>query len=973
MKVKCLNQQGARSKGKLSLRVFRVTVVCAGIAVGAASPVVAADADKSVAELQAENARLKAELEQLRKEVAVSKDAGTAQPASAATNGSGASAENKAPTAAVPQEEIAQLGKLTVHARQPIEAVHDVPVSISVVSGDELNRQLAVDLSSFTQRTGNVVFNQSNTRGASVSIRGLGRRAFTETQDPSVLVVQDGVSFGLTQLANFDFYDVSSVEVARGPQGTLGGKSASAGTVTVIDKPPTFTPEGTYQFAYGARDTIIADSAYGGPIIDALLAWRGSLHVDKARGYYVDAFNERGNYTLYDKDRVAGRTQFLLTPTENLTARLVLDFEPRAPQLQNGLTQFVDPPLRYANGSLVDPNGTTAKSILTGYNAANGTSVGPRSWFVGRGFTYQDYIQSVQDSGAVNFDETQGQFVSTKGAAAPVDWSFGKHTLTSISAYRSTTFDARNDEGTPFDISKNGGGGVFYRQYSEELRLGATLNSLFDYQAGVITFITRDQVESKTGWGSDAGAWFATAPQYNLLDTTAGSNRGSGLALLRDSLADAYRVLDQNIKTASDAAFANANWHFTKELTLNTGFRIGRERRSTQDTAALLKDGSGAALDPVVTARGYPLGGFASYALGNPAGQPAGALLPTNGVAQLNLADYVANRYFGTAIAAVPGQAYNSLTAAQKAQVAAAKTLRTGLIGPLIDGVTSHYHDPLRTATLSPSYKLSRDILGYVTYQYGEKSGSALNVNGVSANVRKEKTQSFEIGEKSTVLNKTLDLNADVFLMNIKDYQQTVQAVDVFATQTNIDNGQVNPLVYTSVQGNVPKVRVKGVEIDSAFSGIPATVLRLSGAYNDARYVSYPNAPKPLELTYLNANFVDQSGKPLPGAAKWVFNVGADYNQPVFHTKLFHASFNTSITSGYYNDESLTQYSWVPGHSLTDASIGLGNLDKTFDVNFVVKNAFDNRSHEYAGSGGAWSYEPYPYPRWWGVVVSGRL
>jgi iron complex outermembrane recepter protein len=972
MNANTMNRQGARPKERTLPQILRATVVCAGIAVVAAAPVLAAD-DKTVAELQAENARLKAELEQLRKEAAARKDSGEAKPAADAAGGGAATAQVKADAAAA-QEEVSALGKLTVHARQPIEAVHDVPVSISVVSGEELNRELSVDLSSFTRRTGNVVFNQSNTRGASVSIRGLGRRAFTETQDPSVVVVQDGVSFGLTQLGNFDFYDVSSVEVARGPQGTLGGKAASAGTLTVVDRPPTFTPESNYQLAYGQRDTVIADAAYGGPIIDDLLAWRGSLHVDKARGYYVDSFNERGNYTLYNKDRVAGRTQFLLTPTENLSARLIIDFEPRAPQVQNGLTQFVDPPLRYADGSLVDPNGTTPKSILTGYTKANGTFVGPRAWFTGRGFTYSDYINSVQDSGAVNFNETQGQFVSTKGASAQVDWSFGKHTLTSITAYRSTTFDARNDEGTPFDISKNGGGGVFYRQYSEELRLSAKLNSLFDYQAGVITFLTRDQVESKTGWGSDAGAWYATAAQYDLLDTSANLNRGAGLALLRDSLADAFRITDQNIKTQSDAVFGNANWHFTKAFTLNTGVRVGHERRSLEDTAFWAKDGVGAALDPVATARGYPLGGFASYAPGNTAGQPAGTLQAGNTPAQLSLADFVANRYYGATITAIPGSAYNSLTAPQKAQVAAAKAIRAGQIGPLINGVTSHYHDPLRTAVISPSYKFTPNILGYVSFQYGEKSGSALNVNGVSANVKPEKTQAFELGAKSMLLNRTLDLNADVFLMNIKDYQQTVRAVDEFATQTNIANGQANPLVYTSVQGNVPKVRVKGVELDGAFTGIPDTVIRLSGAYNDARYVEYQNAPKPLELGYLTTvNFVDQSGKALPGAAKWTFNVGAEYSHPVFNTKLFHASFNTYITSRYNNDESLTDYAWVPAHSLTDASIGLGTQSRTFDVNFVVKNAFDNRSHEQAGASGLWSYEPYPYPRWWGVVLSGKL
>ena len=139
-------------------------------------------------------------------------------------------------------EEPDKLGEITIRARKAIDLTHDVPQSVSVVTGKELERELAQDLSAFAKRGANISFNQNNTRGASLSIRGVGKRSFTETQDPSVGIILDDVSFGLTQLGNFDFYDVESVEVARGPQGTLGGKGASSGVVTVNTRKPSFSP-----------------------------------------------------------------------------------------------------------------------------------------------------------------------------------------------------------------------------------------------------------------------------------------------------------------------------------------------------------------------------------------------------------------------------------------------------------------------------------------------------------------------------------------------------------------------------------------------------------------------------------------------------------------------------------------------------------------------------------------------------------
>lgn len=914
---------------------------------------------QTVAELQAELTRVREENARLTQQLAAQ---APAAPAAAPVAAAAAPAAPQPTAAAVTEEEPQALGEVTVRGRRKIETVKEVPVSISVVSGQELDRELAQDLSAFTKRGANIQFNQNNTRGASLSVRGLGKRSFTETQDPSVGLVVDGVSYGLSQLGNFDFYDVESVEVIRGPSGTLGGKSASSGVVTVNTRKPSFYPSADLSLTYGQQETLIGKGHVGGSVIDDLLAWRGSFVFHRAQGYYRQQFDN--NYSLYNKNRVSGRVQFLLTPSSTFNARLSVDLEPHAPQLQNGLTFYTTPPERFADGSLTDPTGTTARAKLAGYLDANGAFITGRPWLQGRTFngTYTPYDWArdyIGDDRYVNFNQNQGQTVHNKGALLDLTWDLPGHTLTSNTAVRRYSFDAHNDEGTPFDINRDGGGGIQYRQFTQELKLQSKPGGKIDYVTGLFYIGTRNTITSKAGWGSDAGAWFATAAQYDRLDRNAGLNRGAGLALLRDTLADVTAQGDTYVDTKSPAIFGNLKWHVSDDLKLTAGLRFTREDRETRDTRLVESNGAGSALNPVAV-RGVELGGFNSTS--------AGGLADANTPAQLALADFIANRYYGAAITATPGAAYRGLTTAQLAQVAAAKAIRASQIGQLSPGITSTYKETLPTAVLSPSYKFNEQITGYASWQYGEKSGSALHVNYANANVRAEKTNAFELGLKTSLLDSALILNANLFQMNIKDYQTAVRVVDEFTTQTNIANGQPNPTAYLTAQGNVPEARARGLEFDGNYNGIRNLSIRFSGAWNDARYISFPQAAKPDELAYLPGQYVDMSGARLPGSSKWTGNLGAEYKLPLKNSATLHASFNTAFNSRYNNSDVHSDYGWVSGGAVTDLAFGY-TTKSNVDVSVIVKNAGDNRKHEQAWA----SYAPNPYPRWVGLTLSGKL
>jgi iron complex outermembrane recepter protein len=197
-----------------------------------------------------------------------------------------------------------------------------------------------------------------------------------------------------------------------------------------------------------------------------------------------------------------------------------------------------------------------------------------------------------------------------------------------------------------------------------------------------------------------------------------------------------------------------------------------------------------------------------------------------------------------------------------------------------------------------------------------------------------------------------------------------VRIVDDYTTNLNIQNGVTPATAYASATGNVPLVKVKGVEIDGVYGGIPNTTLRFSGTYNDAYYADFPNLAQPVENGFPGAPpYRDATGETLPGSFKYAFNLGADVRLPFGERLEFHTSANAAYQSKFNSDVALSSYAWIPGRTIVDLALGLGTRTGSFDVSLLLKNALDDDTNVAQ----TWnSYGP-AFPRWWGVVVSGKL
>jgi iron complex outermembrane receptor protein len=288
---------------------------------------------------------------------------------------------------------------------------------------------------------------------------------------------------------------------------------------------------------------------------------------------------------------------------------------------------------------------------------------------------------------------------------------------------------------------------------------------------------------------------------------------------------------------------------------------------------------------------------------------------------------------------------------------------------------------------LTLSYDFASDVHGYATYSRSFKSGG-INLSGLPLNststgvdlttqtVKPEKVNAYEIGLKTQFLDRRLTLNVAGFWTDIKDYQATV------------NNNAIN--VIRGYLANAGAVRSRGFEFDSSFRPSPRFNLYVNGAYTDAKYIKFTNAPCPPELsggTAADATHLataagvaggvspascNISGQVLPGISKWSFSFGGEVNKPVGGDGgQVYLGYDGSYRSRFSSNPSASAYTWIDGYSLSN--FRLGYRKKDFNVFAWVHNAFDQNYFELlstqSGSTGLIVGQPGD-PRTFGGTIS---
>ena len=222
------------------------------------------------------------------------------------------------PAGAQVTDEEARLKTVTVTAQKIEEDLQEVPISVTAIGGETIDNLKAsgADVRFLSARVPSVIAESSFGRAfPRFYIRGLGNTDFDLNASQPVSLVYDGVPYENPILKGYPAFDLETIEVLRGPQGTLFGRNSPGGIIKFDSVKPTDELDAYVRAAYGTYNTVDLEGAVGGRLSDALAVRVSALA--QTRDDYVDN-GFTGESDAYEGfEEYAGRVQFLLTPFDN--------------------------------------------------------------------------------------------------------------------------------------------------------------------------------------------------------------------------------------------------------------------------------------------------------------------------------------------------------------------------------------------------------------------------------------------------------------------------------------------------------------------------------------------------------------------------------------------------------------------------------------------------------------------------------
>ncbi|MBP7335979.1 TonB-dependent receptor [Niveispirillum sp.] len=213
------------------------------------------------------------------------------------------------------------LVEIIVTAERRATSVQRTPIAISAVDGDALRLSSIADVAGLSQNVPNLNFNRI-AGDAKISIRGIGYNSISPGGEPRVALYADGVYQSRNQAALLGFYDVERVEVLRGPQGTLYGRNAIAGTINILTRDPGSMLDGYVTGTAGNYGLVGTEGAVGVPLSDTVQA-RVSFRTVDRNGYGRNLSS--GDDVNDDHSRsIRGKIKF--EPSEKLAVKLTGDY-----------------------------------------------------------------------------------------------------------------------------------------------------------------------------------------------------------------------------------------------------------------------------------------------------------------------------------------------------------------------------------------------------------------------------------------------------------------------------------------------------------------------------------------------------------------------------------------------------------------------------------------------------------------------
>ncbi|MEO6198964.1 MAG: TonB-dependent receptor [Sphingomicrobium sp.] len=855
-----------------------------------------------------------------------------------ATPTEGSTAANAAVDDSAVDQQPVDTGNIIITATRRNQALSDVPMAVSAVTADTLQNSGATDIRALTQLSPSLLVSSTTSEGgaAVARIRGIGTVGDNPGLEGSVSTYIDGVYRSRTGVALTELGPLDRIEVLRGPQGTLFGRNASAGVISVITAKPQFNTFVSGAASYGNYDYRRLDASINVPLGQTVAARLDGVYVNRD-GFLRDVVSGR---RVNDRDRFLLRGQVLFQPNDNFTMRLIADYSRQNEECCAAV---------YLPASNFTAAGRTPSSI-----AALERSLG--------GIINDDpYRRRV----SITPGRSYRSDVNDGGVSAELNYDFGGAQLTSISAFRANKYVGGQDtDFNNLDIllrDDNGNYGNKFRVFTQELRLqGTAFNDRLDWLVGGFYSDEKLTRRDNLSTGADADLYFgslirasspalASFPGFNLLNPFA---QGFVLNQLTNNPAFAGipavafptiigAIAGQVVNTplsnqttrdqfkqdgTNYALFTHNIFKITDRLALTLGARytvdhkkLSADLNSTSQCAAYIGN--------IVRLRQ-----LAATATANPA-------------------------LFGPLTPAIVGLS-NALAGSVLTPIGALPCVLNSVNGSFGGG---REKENKFTGTAVLSYKPTDQLLTYISFSRGYKAGgfnldrAGLTFGAVDLNnlrFKPELVDAYEIGAKFN--GRGFDVNVAVFQEEFENFQlNTFNGVNFVVENINSCSKSLNgadtdnSAVPVACGGKKqPGVRSRGIEVETFFRPMRDINGSLGITIADTRYRD--------NLIGTNGNALIPALFQLPGRrisnAPYFTATGSLGYTPAIGGSGLHGLLYVDArhTSSYNTGSDLDIEKNQKPYTLVNARVGLRGPSESWALELWAQNVFNTKYKQVA-------------------------
>jgi outer membrane receptor protein involved in Fe transport len=834
--------------------------------------------------------------------------------------------------------------EIVVTAQGRIQALQDVPIAVTAVTSESLQRSGATDIRQLNQLAPSLLVSSTGSEAnGSARIRGIGTVGDNPGLESSVAVFIDGVyrsrsGIGLNELGELD-----RIEVLRGPQGTLFGRNASAGLINIISRRPSFTFGGYGEATIGNYDFRRVSGGITGPLSDDLAFRVDGVYV-RREGFYHDVNNDTD---VNNRKRYFVRGQLLYTPTDRLTLRTIVDYTRRDEKCCGAV--YVNNEINSAIGGLNDPAQNNIVRVLRDLGQS---------------------LDAFQDPYSRDISVTPGRSYGGKttdgGVSLQADYDFGGATLTSITAYRNYKSAQGSDtDYSTVDILYRANDGNSYRQFktfTQELRLqGSLFDKRLDWLVGGFfaneQLTVRDNLRFGTQYGRFAtcriitggglaGLYSPASPSCVLPGIGPATIAGASGPISGADIVASFTRLDalNDLGTTQDiyrqdsrnfALFTHNIFHITDRLDFTAGLRYTRERKRfsavfgndnavcTANQAALLDD----LVNPLTTATARAL-----------AGSLIGLSCQGNSTAELN----------GVRINDVRKEGEFTGTAVLSYKPVDAL---------LLYGSYSRGYK-------AGGFNLDRSALKSPIFPFGGQAGAQAIVGNLQFDP--ETVKAFELGGKYSAAGFTF--NASLFRQDFQNFQLNTFDGTVFIVQNingcdaALNGGDRDQSTFTTAPNFnaaaattgtcAPSdvsygVRSQGIELEAS-ARITRDLRVNAGAtfartrYRDDLVGRETGAPLNQALRLLPGSLLSNAPRTvLTGAVSWTPDFGSTGLSGLFY-------IDGRRSSGYNTGSDLFPQKIQRAFSLVNARVGVRGLEERWALEFWTQNLLNKNYQQVA-------------------------